>query len=219
MRSSQTGRGRLPWAMSLVVLCGVLGALLGCRRDPPPQAPVERTAFVARACPALELGTEPLNLKNARLFVEVADVNARNLPQPVGDWLQQNAVKVRSSANLVAFPDVPTTVPWGQCVDQVCSTSKLSITLTARLPAAVAQPIQLALRIDEAVAEGSSAAPRTLLDGTLQLVHQQPSVLAPTPEVSDGSLIVTGYLLRSLEDLHAVMACQAEQAERAKELD
>ena len=30
--------------------------------------------------------------------------------------------------------------------------------------------------------------------------------------------IVTGYLLRSLQDLHAVMSCQAQQAEQAKDL-
>ena len=126
-------------------------------------------------------------------------------------------MKVRSSANLVAFPNVPTTVPWGQCVDTVCSTAQLSITLTAHLPARVAEPTQLTLRIDEASAEGSGKAPRKLLETTLQLVHQQPAVLPPAPEVSDGSLIVTGYLLRSLQDLHAVMSCQAEQAEQAKE--
>lgn len=218
MRASQTGWASACRASAFIAgLCCAHGAL-ACR-SAPPQAPAERTAFVARACPGLELGPEPLNLKNARLFVEVADVQARNLPQPLGGWLQQNAVKVRSSANLVAFPDVPTTVPWGQCVDEVCSTSKLSITLTARLPEAVAGPIQLALRIDEAAAEGASTSPRILLDTTLQLAHQQPAVLTPAPEVSDGSLIVTGYLLRRLEDLHAVMSCQAEQAERARELD
>lgn len=218
MTSSQLGRRSRPWAVCLAALWGAQ-SLLSCRRNEAPQPPAERTALVARACPALELGPEPLNLKNARLFVEVADVQARNLPQPLDGWLQQNAVKVRSSANLVAFPDVPTTVPWGQCVDQVCSTAQLSITLTARLPAAVAEPIQLALRIDEAPEEGDSKPPRTLLEATLQLRHQQPALLTPTPEVSDGSLIVTGYLLRSLQDLHAVMACQADQAERAKELD
>lgn len=218
MRSKQTGRASVPWASAgVVVLCCAQG-VFACRRDPP-AAPAERTAFVARACPGLELGSEPLNLKNARLYVEVADVQARNLPQPVAGWLQQNAVKVRSSANLVAFPDVPTTVPWGQCVDEVCSTAKLSITLTARLPEAVTGTIQLALRIDEAAAEGASKAPRTLLDTSLQLGHQQPALLPPAPEVSDGSLIVTGYLLRRLEDLHAVMSCQARQAESAKALD
>jgi hypothetical protein len=194
-----------------------LAAALACRRSKPPEAPAERAAYVARPCPGLELGAQPLDLKNARLFVEVADIAQRNLPEPVGSWLQQNAVKVRSVANLVAFPGVPTTVPWGQCVDAVCSTSKLSITLTARLPERVVDPIQVALRIDEAGA-GAGATPRVLLDTSLQLVHQQPALLPPAAEVSDGSLIVTGYLLRRLQDLHAVMACQAEEAEREKAL-
>ncbi|MEY4547807.1 MAG: hypothetical protein RL685_4002 [Pseudomonadota bacterium] len=212
MTSRRTGRVSMRWASACV-------AVLACRGSGPAETPAERTAFVARSCPALELGSEPLKLKDARLFVEVVDVQARNLPQPLAGWLQQNAVTVRSSANLVAFPNVPTTMPWGQCVDTVCSSAQLSITLTARLPERVAAPIQLALRIDEAAAEGSDAAPRTLLDTTLQLLHQQPAVLPPAAEVSDGSLIVTGYLLRRLEDLHAVMSCQAQQAEQAKALD
>ncbi len=205
-------RARARAALTVPLLAAVA---VGCRSSAPAQAPAERTAFVARACPGLELGSEPLNLKNARLFVEVVDVQARNLPQPLAAWLQQNAVKVRSSANLVAFPNVPTTVPWGQCVDEVCSSAQLSITLTARLPEAVSEPVQLGLRIDEAEKSGA-AAPRTLLETTLPLLHQQPAVLPPAPEVSDGSLIVTAYLLRRLEDLHAVMSCQAEQAEQAK---
>jgi hypothetical protein len=211
MMSRQRAKASLGWGSACI-------AVLACRGGTPAQAP-ERTAFVARACPALELGSEPLKLKDARLFVEVVDVQARNLPQPLAGWLQQNAVTVRSSANLVAFPNMATTMPWGQCVDTVCSTAQLSITLTARLPERVSDPIQVALRIDEAAAEGSATAPRTLLDTTLQLLHQQPVVLPPAAEVSDGSLIVTGYLLRRLEDLHAVMSCQAEQAEQAKAQD
>jgi hypothetical protein len=196
----------------------IAGALACASHGTPPQTATERTGFVGQSCPGLVQGSAPLDLKNARLFVEVVEVNSRELPQPVGDWLQHNAVKVRASANLVAFPDVPTSMPWGQCVDAVCSSMKFSLTVAAQLPGRASDPIGLALRIDEAAPEGSDAAARALLDTNLHVVNQEPTVLPPTPQVSDGSLVVTTYLLRSLDDLHRALECRVQQGEKEKAL-
>jgi hypothetical protein len=159
-----------------------------------------------------------LDRANARLFVEVVEVSTRELPRPLGHFLDANAVSVRSSANLVAFPDVPTSVPWGQCVDAVCSSTQRSITLTARLPDRATGPFDIALRIEEAAAEGASTGPKVLFDTTLQAVNQEPVVLPPAPELSKGSVIVTAYLLQRHDDLQRVMECQARQAESSKQL-
>jgi hypothetical protein len=138
-------------------------------------------------------------------------VSTRDLPQPIGRWLDQNAVKVRSTANLVAFPNVPTSMPWGQCVDAVCSSMKLSITLTAQLPERSSQPVPLALRIEQA-ADAAQAERRVLLETSLRALHQQPIVLPPSPEVSDGSVVVTAYLLQRHDDLQRILECQARRS-------
>jgi len=174
--------------------------------------------LVAQRCPGLDTVSGPVDRANARVFVEVVEVSRRDLPRPIGHWLDKNAVTVRSSANLVAFPDVPTSLPSGQCVDAVCSSMQLSITLTARLPERAAEPVDLALRIEEAAAAGAATGPKVLLETTLQAVTRVPVVLPPAPEVSNGSLIVTAYLLQRYDDLHRVMECQARQAESSKQL-
>jgi hypothetical protein len=198
------------------VLCAA-AALGACREEPEPKAPdAERTAFLAQPCPELALGDEALDADKARVFVEVAEVSTRNLPQPIGRWLDENAVRVRSTADLVAFPNVPTSMPWGQCVDAVCSSMKLSITLTARLPERTSQPVPLTLRIDEAAPEGSPGESegerRVLLETLLSVLPQQPVVLPPSPEVSDGSVIVTAYLLRKHDDLQRILECKARRS-------
>lgn len=200
------------------VLAGAAG---GCGRNtrPPETAEVERTALVAQPCPGLELGSDPLDPANARLFVEVVEVSTRELPQPIGRWLDENAVKVRSTANLVAFPNVPTSMPWGQCVDAVCSSTKLAITVTARLPERASDAIELALSIAASVPEGSGAAPEVLLDTALQAVNQEPVVLPAAPRVSDGSVIVTAYLLRRSDDLHRILECKVRQGEKEKAIE
>ena len=173
-------------------------ALLGgCPKPEPAKEPApERTTYLAQPCPELALGDEPIDADKARLFVEVADVSTRKLPQPIGRWLAENAVKVRSTANLVAFPNVPTSMPWGQCVDAVCSSMQLSITLTA---------------------EPSGAPAKVLLETALEAKHQEPVVLPPSPAVSDGSVVVTAYLLQKHDDLQRIMACQARRAPSATE--
>ena len=180
----------------------------------PPETAAERTVLVAQPCTTLELGAEPLDAGKARVFVEVAEVDTRALPQPVDHWLEHNRVKVRSSVNFVAFPNVPTSMPWGQCVDAVCTSKQRSIAITARLPERASEPIDLALRIDEPAPDGSPGEPRVLLDTTLRAVNQVPNVLPPAPEVSDGSVIVTAYLLRRHDDLQRMFLCQAKQAEK-----
>jgi hypothetical protein len=197
-----------------LVCAAAWAALGGCGGNKPdPNAPApERTAFLAQPCPGLALEDALLDADKARVFVEVAEVSTRDLPKPIGRWLDENAVKVRSTANLVAFPNVPTRMPWGQCVDAVCSSMKLSITLTAQLPERTSQPVPIGLRIDEAAPEGSQAEPRVLLDTTLQALHQEPVVLPPSPAVSDGSVVVTAYLLRRHDDLHRILECQARRS-------
>jgi hypothetical protein len=203
-------RGAVGWGL---VLAGAAG---GCGRNttPPQTGETERTALVAQPCPGLELGSDPLDVAKARLFVEIAEVNTRELPQPIGRWLDDNAVKVRSTANLVAFPDVPTSMPWGQCVDAVCSSAKLTITVTARLPKRASDPIELALSIALAAPEGSE--PLVLLETALRAVNQEPVVLPPAPRISDGSVIVTAYLLRRSDDLHRLLECKVRQGEKEK---
>jgi len=208
-------------------------ALSACQAEAPAKDPhAERTTFLAQRCPGLELGDEPVDPGKGRVFVEVAELSTRDLPQPIGRWLDENAVKVRSTANLVAFPNVPTSTPWGQCVDAVCSSMKLSITLTAQLPERTSQAMSLALRIDEGTPAASpegevengartagtatAATPRALLETTLSARHQEPVVLPPSPEVSDGSVVVTAYLLSRHDDLQRIMECQARRDQPAK---
>jgi hypothetical protein len=190
----------------------VCTALAACGGKPEPKTPEpERTAFLAQPCPGLALEDAAVDPDKARVFVEVAEVSTRDLPQPIGRWLDENSVKVRSTANLVAFPNVPTSMPWGQCVDAVCSSMKLSITLTAQLPERTSQPVLLALRIEDA-GDAAQAERRVLLETTLRALHQQPTVLPPSPEVSDGAVVVTAYLLQRHDDLQRILECQARRS-------
>jgi len=207
-------------AWRLLVGAG-LSAPLACGGSAAPAempANVERTVLVGQLCPGLDAPAGPLDRANARVFVEVVEVATPKLPQPIGRWFDENAVRVRSSANLVAFPDVPTSMPWGQCVDAVCSSMQRSITLTAHLPESTTEPLGIEIRIDEAAAEGATTAPRILLDKTLQAMNQEPVVLPPTPELSAGLVIVTAYLLQRHDDLHRVMECHARQTESSQQL-
>jgi hypothetical protein len=44
-------------------------------------------------------------------------------------------------------------------------------------------------------------------------------VLLPvSPTLSSHSLVVTAYLLRKIDDLHGLLECKAQQAEREKQL-
>ena len=192
---------------------------LACRSTPPkPAENVERTALVGQPCPALELGAEPLDPANARVFVEVVAVSTPALPNPIGRWLEEHAVTVRASANLVAFPGVATSNPWAQCVDAVCADTKRSVHVTARLPEHTSDPIELSVRIEEAPGESGAAPPKPLLDTTLRAPQQDPVVLPSPPELGDGSLVVTAYLLRKFDDLHRVLECKERQKEREREL-
>lgn len=212
MRASNSGSGVVAgWGALLAV-----SVVMACAKGAPPPAP-ERSVLVAQPCAGLELGAEPLDPANARVFVEVAEVGTRDLPNPIGRWLEENIVRVRSSANLVAFPDVPTSMPWGQCVDAVCSSTRLSLTVAARLPERASEPIELALRIDEtASADAAESGPRVLLDTLLRARNQEPVVLPPAPQISDGSVVVTPYLLRRHDDLQRILECREQQREREK---
>jgi hypothetical protein len=203
-----------------LVCSGVLlASALSCRREPA-QSPenAERTALVAQSCPEIELGSEPVDAKNARVFVEVVALSGGALPNPIGHWLDEHAVTVRSSSNLVAFPDIPTSMPWGQCVDAVCKDTQRSLTVKAELPQRGTDPIALALRIEESAPNGGPGAAKVLLDTTLQAPSQQPMVLPASPALSSGSLVVTAYLLRKLDDLHRLLECKVRQAEREHQL-
>jgi hypothetical protein len=202
----------------LPALCALLvpGAI-GCRSAPPQAAEnVERTALVAQPCPALALDAEPLDPANARVFVEIVAVSPRDLPNPIGRWLQDNAVTIRASANLVAFPGVATSSPWAQCVDAVCADAKNTVLVTARLPERTTEPIELVVRIEETQQDTPSAGP--LLDTTLRALHQEPVVLPSPAGLGAGSLVVTAYLLRRFDDLHRVLECKERQKEREREL-
>ncbi len=196
---------------------GLVAFLTACGGSAPPAAAPERIVRAARPCPGLELGSEALDLAKARVFVEVVEVSARDLPQPIGAWLRENAVKVRSTASLVAFPNVPTSVPWGQCVDAVCSAMQRSITLTARLPELASEALELELRIEQPAPEATGAPPRVLLDTIVRALNQQPVVVPPAVASDEGTVVVTPYLLRKPDDLHRVMECQANLAQQEPE--
>jgi hypothetical protein len=202
------------WVISVVSGAWLMALLTGCGGSKSPAAEPERIVRVAQPCPGLELGSDPLDPGKARVFVEVVEVSARDLPQPIGAWLRENTVKVRSTVSLVAFPNVPTSMPWGQCVDAVCADAKRSITLTVGLPERASEALELGVRIDEPVPEASEAAARVLLDTSVRALNQEPVVIPPVPALSDGTVVVTPYLLRKPDDLHRVMECQARQAEK-----
>lgn len=203
--------------MFVAALCSILGACGGAQRKA--EAPeVERVAYVGQPCPGLELGSEPLKPANVRVFFEVAEITTAALPSPIGRWLDTHAVKVRATANLVAFDGVPTSVPWGPCVDAVCSAMTLSLTLTSRLPERASEAWPVTLSITEAASESSSTGnPRVWFEAALQVSNQQVVVLPPAPEVTDGSIVVTAYLLQKHDDLHRVMECQVEQSARVQQ--
>lgn len=198
----------------------LLATLLACQRKPAaqPSEHAERTALVAQRCPEIDAGSEKIEAKNARVFVEVVELRGAQPPSPIGNWLREHAVTVRSSSNLVAFPNIPTSMPWGQCVDAVCKGTQRTITLTSQLPEHGSDPIELAIRIEESAASSEQPAPKALLDTTLRAPSQQPVVLAVSPALSAGSLVVTAYLLRTIDDLHRVLECKARQTEREKKL-
>jgi hypothetical protein len=195
-------------------------ALSACNKSPPPEAPehVERTAFVAQPCPALALGNEPLDAANARLFVEIVDVGAQRLPSPIGRWLDDNAVTFHASAHLVAFPNVPTSAPWAQCVDAVCADAEVAMAVTARLPETASEPVELSLHVERVAAEGAGSAPEALLDTTLHATNQQPVVVSSGTALGGGSLVVTIYLLRRFDDLHRILECKERQKARELQL-
>src|SRR4051794_37407783 len=128
-----------------------LGAILACKAGAPAQSSgdVERAALVAQPCPELAVVAEPLDPTKARVFVEIVDVSSKDLPTPIGHWLDEHVVQVRATANLVAFPGVPTSMPWGQCVDAVCGDATRAVSVTARLPERATDPIELAVRIEQ----------------------------------------------------------------------
>jgi hypothetical protein len=205
----------LPW-LRVPAAALLVSSATACKSGAPAgsPAPVERAALVAQPCPELAPVDEPLDPTNARVFVEVVEVSSKDLPTPLGRWLDEHIVQVRSAANLVAFPGVPTSMPWGQCVDSVCGDTQRSVSVTARLPERTTQPIELAVRVEETLHEGD--VPTVLLDTTVRPRHEEPVVLPTTPGVSSGSLIVTAYLLRKHDDLQRVMTCTARQHEREK---
>lgn len=209
--------------MRRLVRLGGLGSLLAgslaCQR-PPAQSPegAPRSTLIAQTCPEIALGSEPIQASNARVFVEVVEMDDQNLPHPLGNWLAEHTVTVRSSANTVAFPNVPTSMPWGQCVDAVCGARQRSLTLTAQVPERGTDPIELTVHIEDSAPEAQPGAGKVLLDMKLSSPSQQPVVLPVSPELSTGSVVVTAYLLRQLDDLHHVLQCKVREAERVRQL-
>jgi hypothetical protein len=204
-------RGGVP--LRIIGVAVIVGGV-ACRASAVPAPAPERTGLVAQPCQGLARGSGPVDPANARVFVEVVEVSKRDLPQPIGHWLDENSVTIRSSVNLVAFPSVETSTPWGQCVEAVCSAATRTLRLTPHLPTLASEPIELTLSIVESPPEGAGGEPRVLLDTTVRGIDQEPIVLPPAPLVSDGSVVVTAYLLERPDDLHRVMECKVQQGER-----
>ncbi|HVZ35352.1 MAG TPA: hypothetical protein VG963_23155 [Polyangiaceae bacterium] len=219
-RATQARARTVQWLGALTLLlsaCGRNATLAGTQS--PDRA--SRKALIAQPCPAL-LGDEDATLdpKNARVFVEVAEVVTPGLPQPLGHWLDGRSVDARSTAHLVAFPNTSTTTPWGQCVDEVCSTAQYSLTLTARLPEHASGAIALSLRIEHARPSDDAAPPAASsaeppFEIQLAVKNQEHALIPPQPGVSQGSFVVTPYLLRRYDDLHRILQCTAAESTAA----
>lgn len=202
---------------ALIAACVL--ATCGCSRNtPPPQseadAPTQKMVRVAQPCPELARLSGPLDPSDVRAFIEVAQLAGDNPPLPLGSWLDTEPVLVRSTAHVVAFPDIPMSTPWGLCVDEVCSSGRRSLTVTARLPHDAAEPLHVSLRIEESAAPAGAAqnaGSKMLLDATLDARDREPVLLASPPELGEGSILVTAYLLRRFDDLHRVLECKAER--------
>jgi hypothetical protein len=212
MTVTSATRTGLRAGVPILLLAVAIGA--GCGGSSVPAPAPERTGLVAQPCQALAVGSGPLDPAKARVFVEVVELSTRDIPQPIGHWLDENTVTIRSSVNLVAFPNMETSMPWGQCVEAVCSATTRTLRLTPHLPELESEPIELTLSIVESPPEGAEGVPRTLLEASVRALAQQPIVLPPSPLVSDGSVVVTAYLLQRPDDLHRVMECKVQQGER-----
>lgn len=191
--------------------------------ETPSDTPRRRVVHVAQPCPELERVEGRINPAEVRAFVEITQVAERELPSPLAHWLAEHPVEAESTAHVIAFPGVPTSTPWGLCVDAVCSSSQRSLTLVAHLPDDAADPVELSLTIeDRATTEPPDAktAPTTLLAMTIHATDREPVMVATPSELGGGSLLVTAYLLRRFDDLHRVLTCKADpqaEAETARE--
>lgn len=189
--------------------------LLSCKTYPP-AAPVHAAVQVGRRCAELRTPRGPINPARARVFVELAHLLPNQLPHTVGDWLEHNAVAVRSVSSLLVTPTRPVVIPWGPCLDDGCDTRAQSWAVSLSLTPDAAAPLRLSFQLMPGSGAPSeraeSATPNALLTGTLQVASQIPTVFpGASPAVGADELLVTAYLLVEARDLFRLMSCKGEQ--------
>ncbi len=141
------------------------------------------------------------------------------LSEPLEESLRGRSVRVSSVQQLVAFPSVPTTVPWGDCLDTACDTRTHRLTVVAEMPARGELPLPVTLQLERAAFDQAQASRgpspthgwQTTFEQPLSLKHQEPLLLPDASAFGGGSVVVTAYLLTRHDDLFPLMACKSKQ--------
>jgi len=191
--------------------CLVLMGPLGCGRKAAPRGAssaepaVFAKAFIAQPCAAIVPVGDRTSPPAARVFVEVAHLMSGELPEPVGAFLAEHAVPVDQVAGLLASNGVSGSAPWGQCVDDACSSSSSTLSVVPHLSAPASAPFEIELSITPANASGKSQ--EQMFAAQLMVTNQRPLVVP----VGEGRVVVTPYLIGSEADLAGLYRCKANQ--------
>lgn len=210
--------------LSLTALLALLGTA-GCRSTQQARTPVAVEAKIAQRCPELTVGTGLLDLSKSRIFVEVAllepgVLSPETSPPESKLSFEGTSTAVTSVMQFVANPHVPTTMPWGDCLDEACDQRNARITLNAQFPKSASDPVSVHLLLEKLPTDAKSSpqfAPQLAAwisdyNTTLLLHDQVPQRIDdPKKAFGSGTTIITSYLLTRPKDLFRLMACKAEQ--------
>jgi hypothetical protein len=131
-----------------------------------------------------------------------------DLPDPIGAFLVEHAVPVEALARLLASNGVSGSVPWGECVDDACSSSSSTLSVVPHLPARGSEPFEIELSITTANAQGNNQ--EQMFAAKLMVTNQQPLVVS----VGEGRVVVTPYLIGGEGDLLGLYRCKVNQSRR-----
>lgn len=194
-------------------LVAIASVIVGCGASTVPPATTAasaKQALIAAPCAGMPANPEPSGSGYGRVFIQAAQVASSDLQQPLNSWLADHPVATPSVASFIGTKDVPTTVPWTQCLDAACDTSQPSkLTVTPVLPARASDPVRLTVQLqpDQGSEERTQSA-------TLETRNQQPVIvdLNGPAEESALSMVVTPYLIGDDEDLRRLAACKSRAA-------
>jgi hypothetical protein len=125
------------------------------------------------------------------------------LPEPVGPFLAQHAVPVDQVAGLLASNGIGGSTPWGECVDEACSSPRAMLSVVPHLSGAASEPFEIELSITPATSGGQGQRFAT----RLKVTNQQPIVVP----VGEQRVVVTPYLIGNDGDLVGLYQCKASQ--------